>query len=334
MMLFFLSIGIKIYFDSVSLFDKATAINGTYLFNSSHGIKQYGERINDLSKNIQFQKKSSPKPYVNPTLGYKLEYPSSWTEKNISPQYTLFSSSESGKNISISIYQEMTYPHITLSGLTSLYYEVANSTGGRVFRAEEININSIKGFILDAFYPKEGKISVHILFIHNSIPIAMEFNIYYFFNLKDLQTLLEFSNLSMNSLEFTNNYSTQIATDGIRTGNNPTSFALDPNSNITYISNYLSNTVSLLDLRKNKILDNLTVGSRPNDIAISNSDDQIYVTNVGTNTVSVIDGISKQIINTLQVGDLPTHLVIDPYFMDRMIFVANTNSKSIDLLHN
>ncbi len=114
--------------------------------------------------------------------------------------------------------------------------------------------------------------------------------------------------------------------------NTPSDIAIDNISQdrILYIANEISNSVSIVDIQKHKVLGEIDVGQNPTGIAFDTYYNLIYVANSGSDTVSIIDGVSRKVINTLKVDDMPTEMVIDQ--LNSLVFVVNSGSNSVTVI--
>jgi YVTN family beta-propeller protein len=73
---------------------------------------------------------------------------------------------------------------------------------------------------------------------------------------------------------------------------------------IAYVTNFLDNTVSVIDTSTNTVTATIAVGNQPNGIVFSPDHTRAYVTNRGTTgrgTISVIDTASSTVVATLDV---------------------------------
>jgi YVTN family beta-propeller protein len=117
---------------------------------------------------------------------------------------------------------------------------------------------------------------------------------------------------------------------GVIVANSPTGISVDPDTNILYVANAGSNTVSVVDGRTNSIVTNITVGDNPNSLSIDLKAHEVYVANSASNTVSVIDTLTNKITANISVGTTPVDIAID---RDRqLIFVANRDSNTISVI--
>ena len=72
-----------------------------------------------------------------------------------------------------------------------------------------------------------------------------------------------------------------------------------------YITNHVSNTVSVIDTATNTVTATIPVGAGPIGVAVSPDGGRVYVTNDFDNTVSVIDTTTNTLIATIPVGSDP-----------------------------
>ena len=96
----------------------------------------------------------------------------------------------------------------------------------------------------------------------------------------------------------------------ITTGAGSRRLALSPAGDRVFVTNYLDNSVSVIDTRTQKLIATIPVGINPRGIAITPSGDAIYVTNVHDGTVSIIDSATLTVINTITVGAKPWQILI------------------------
>jgi YVTN family beta-propeller protein len=69
-----------------------------------------------------------------------------------------------------------------------------------------------------------------------------------------------------------------------------------------YVTNVISDNVSVIDIASNIVIATVTVGSFPVDVAITPDGAFAYVTNRGFGNVSVIDTVSNTVTATVPVG--------------------------------
>ena len=117
-------------------------------------------------------------------------------------------------------------------------------------------------------------------------------------------------------------------TVGISPGTGPNGIAVNGTTNKTYVANYGSGTVSVIDGNNSYAVHSVTVGTAgkpaanigPDNIAVNQSTDTIYVTNYLDNTVSAIDGATEK-VTTVATGTGPRWLAVNP--VTNEVYVAN-----------
>ena len=78
-------------------------------------------------------------------------------------------------------------------------------------------------------------------------------------------------------------------THTIPVGNGPHAVAVDPGTRTVYVTNYLANTVSVIDEASMAVTRTIPVGNWPWAVAVDPGTRTVYVTNELDYTVSVID---------------------------------------------
>src|SRR5271154_6192546 len=78
----------------------------------------------------------------------------------------------------------------------------------------------------------------------------------------------------------------QTVTATVSAGSLPFSVAVNPATNNVYVTNYDSNTVTVIDGANNSTT-TVAVGSNPSSVAVNPVTNKIYVANFGGNTVTV-----------------------------------------------
>ncbi len=105
------------------------------------------------------------------------------------------------------------------------------------------------------------------------------------------------------------NPATATTVDAIKVGSTPQQIAISPDGKSAYVTNYGSNTVSIIDTVTNKVVDAnpattavdaIAVRSNPDGVALSADGSLVYVAN-GDDRISVIDTKTKTVVNTLRI---------------------------------
>jgi YVTN family beta-propeller protein len=63
---------------------------------------------------------------------------------------------------------------------------------------------------------------------------------------------------------------------------------------LAYVSNILSNDVSLIDMKTKKIVATIPVRTVPNEVELSKDDKYLYGANVSDGTVSIVDIVKRK----------------------------------------
>jgi YVTN family beta-propeller protein len=97
-----------------------------------------------------------------------------------------------------------------------------------------------------------------------------------------------------------------------------------------YVSNGISNTVTVLDLVYLRQDRTLQVGINPSGLAVNPVRDEVYVVNTQSGTVSIIDAETNRVVSTIAVHRLPYFIAVDP--TGHRAYVANSGSNTISIL--
>ena len=98
------------------------------------------------------------------------------------------------------------------------------------------------------------------------------------------------------------NMTGQFVVTSISVGGDPDGVAVAPDGRHVYVSNQISNTVSVIDTTTNAVLTTIVVGNLPADVAVAPDGRHVYVANEYSNTVSVIDSATNAVVTTI-LGD-------------------------------
>jgi len=91
----------------------------------------------------------------------------------------------------------------------------------------------------------------------------------------------------------------QTVIDTIDVGNSPRGIAVNPTTNLIYVTNMRDDNVSVIDGVTHEVVTNIAVGNAPLGIGVDPSINQIYVGD--GNGISVIDGDINQVITTIEL---------------------------------
>jgi YVTN family beta-propeller protein len=118
---------------------------------------------------------------------------------------------------------------------------------------------------------------------------------------------------------------------------NPYQLVLTPDESKLFVSNWASESVSVIDTATNKVIRTLHVGMNPNDMKLS-SDGRLFVICSNDNTIHVIDTRTLQVIERLSTtltplapeGSTPDSAEIDK--VHHLLYVANADNNSIAVI--
>jgi len=113
-------------------------------------------------------------------------------------------------------------------------------------------------------------------------------------------------------------------------GATPIPVVVNPNTNMIYVGNAGSNTVSVVDGSTNTVLTNVTVGFTPVALAIDTNANVVYVANLNSANVSVINATTNTVIVTISVGVSPTGIGFDSNL--KKVYVANSASGTVSVI--
>ena len=98
----------------------------------------------------------------------------------------------------------------------------------------------------------------------------------------------------------------------ISVGTSPTEIAITSDNATAYVTNYISDNISVIDLATNQVTNTISVGSSPWGIVLSPDNSKAYVALAGSNAVIVINLSSATVTHTISVGDGPTEIALTP----------------------
>ena len=123
--------------------------------------------------------------------------------------------------------------------------------------------------------------------------------------------------------------------DSISVGDNPNDLCISHNGRNLYVSNANDNTVSVIDLKKSKVLETLNTavyptplsGTTSNSVALTNDDKTLYVANADNNCLAVFDVSdpgSSHSLGFVPTGWYPSVVRV----IDTKLYVANAKGLS------
>ncbi|MGY1578019.1 protein kinase domain-containing protein [Streptomyces sp. MN13] len=114
----------------------------------------------------------------------------------------------------------------------------------------------------------------------------------------------------------------------IRVGDSPQGMAMSQDGRRSYVTNFGSGSVSVIDTLTNRTEDKpIRVGKNPRDVAVSPDRRRVYVTNYGSDSVSVIDTLTNRVDRTITVGSTPVGVTVSRD--GRWVYVTLSRSGSV-----
>jgi YVTN family beta-propeller protein len=134
--------------------------------------------------------------------------------------------------------------------------------------------------------------------------------------------------LSQNMLDSIANQTKVLTSAQIEIGELP--IEVYTSADATYVANFRSNTVSVIDSDTNTVIKDIHVRDGPRFIEALAGGGDVYVANFRSNTVSVIDSDTNTVIKNITVGDRPR-------FIEALaggdVYVANSGSDSVSVIN-
>ena len=120
----------------------------------------------------------------------------------------------------------------------------------------------------------------------------------------------------------------------INNGSNPVTATITATpvpTGYAYISNTATNTILVINIATNTVIDTIAVGSAPYGVTVSPDGSHVYVANSGSGTVSVIDAATNMLVATVLTGALPSGIAVSPD--GSLVYVTNTNGNTVTVIN-
>jgi YVTN family beta-propeller protein len=119
---------------------------------------------------------------------------------------------------------------------------------------------------------------------------------------------------------------------------NPYELLMSRDMKHLFVSNWASNSISVIDLALNKVVRTIAVGANPNDMFLA-KDGRLYVSCGNSNSVWVIDTTKMRAVHQINtamyanapVGSTPNALIGDKE--EKMLFVANADNNTVAVIN-
>jgi len=102
----------------------------------------------------------------------------------------------------------------------------------------------------------------------------------------------------------TGNVGTIVLSEAGSNNGSPSSIAVNHETNLVYVVNLNSDTVSVINATTNTLAETISVGFGPTDVAVNSDTNLVYVVNTANSPfVTVLNGTSNKILKTIAIGD-------------------------------
>lgn len=115
-----------------------------------------------------------------------------------------------------------------------------------------------------------------------------------------------------------------VVTDTITVGKYPTAVAVTPDGTRAYVTNSVSDTVSVIDTATNTVDGTPIPTEDPIGVAVTPDGSRVYVTNEAIDKVTVFDTADNSILDTISVGTYPHGVAVTAD--GSRVYVTNANT--------
>jgi YVTN family beta-propeller protein len=119
-------------------------------------------------------------------------------------------------------------------------------------------------------------------------------------------------------------------TDKVPTGAMPDAVAIDESANKIYVTNYVGDSVTIIDGAAMKPVATVAAGHHPQAVAVDGKRHRVFIANTHSDNATVIDGATNRALATVAAGTNPYAVAVDPDNGDA--YVANYGSHPVTKL--
>lgn len=117
----------------------------------------------------------------------------------------------------------------------------------------------------------------------------------------------------------------------ISVGNEPFGVAVDPFGNLVFVTNYLGNSISVIDGFSNRVIKTFTGFNGPGGIIFAGLPfPLLYVAEYNSNDVAVVNPLTGNITSRINAGPAPEFLASNPF--NNELYVTNANNNTVTVI--
>jgi len=113
-------------------------------------------------------------------------------------------------------------------------------------------------------------------------------------------------------------------------GRSPTAVAVNPDTNVVYVTNSNSDSVSVIDGKTDAVLGTVGVGNIPVGISVNTKTNMVYVINSHPGTVSVINGTTNTVSDTLDLRTITYGVSVNPVL--NMVYIIDPYTPAVNFV--
>jgi len=102
--------------------------------------------------------------------------------------------------------------------------------------------------------------------------------------------------------------------------------AINPSSNLVYVSNFYSDTVSIFDGSTNDLISTIQVGQFPYGIAINSETNMLYVARESSDVLAIVDGATNNLVKNIELSG-PYDITVNS--KTNMIYITSKKAHSV-----
>lgn len=119
-------------------------------------------------------------------------------------------------------------------------------------------------------------------------------------------------------------------TNTVRTGEIPCAVAVDSSSGRTFVANYASGNVTVIDRVSDSVVGTVNVDAYPQSIAVDSSNHKVFVVSARASTTTVLDGTNNSVLGTVKTSQAPFAIAVNPKTHKTVVICLDGNLTVID----